>query len=244
MAIACPTLNVTNDAVALAEIRAAGRERLYPSLTNPNWLVLRRRRQIFEQWIACLPGKDLAVLDIGGRIQPYRELLNGRMKRYVAIDLRSTAVVDVNARAEQLPFAHSEFDLVLCTQMLEYAQRPAEVVGEIRRVLKQDGFLLLSVPSLSIRDAEEDAWRFWPASIRQLLAAFSRSEVIREGGSIAGFFRTVNVGVQGLVPHALLRAFLGYTFVPVVNLAGLALENLIPSGNETFVVNYSVLAQK
>ncbi|MGA2346788.1 MAG: hypothetical protein ABSF93_12335, partial [Candidatus Sulfotelmatobacter sp.] len=103
----------------LDTVNREGRERLYPSLTDPSWLVLRRRREIFRKWLARVDGHDLEVLDVGGRIQPYRPLLEGRVRRYVAVDLRQTPLVNVVGRGEQTPFAEAQFNLVICTQVLE-----------------------------------------------------------------------------------------------------------------------------
>jgi len=226
----------------LEDARSAGQKRLHPSLRNPNWLVLRARRQIFQRWLELIPGQGLNVLDVGGRIQPYRELLRGRAN-YVAVDLRSTPLLNAVANAEQLPFADEKFDLVVCTQLLEYAPDPSRVIAEIHRVLKPGAVLLLSVPSLALRDSDEDRWRLWPASIRQLLASFPEVEIVPEVKSIAGLFRTVNVGLHSLAP-SFLRAALSFTLVPVLNLAGLAMESLVPSRNDAFAVNYSVFARK
>ena len=198
----------------LEEVQRQGKERLYPSLANPNWLVLRRRHEIFLRWLENVRSSDLFVLDVGGRIQPYRALLTGREVRYVAVDLRSTPLVNVVANAAELPLASEQFDLVFCTQMLEYVPDPSRVVAEIYRVLKPRGMLLLSVPSLAIRDSDEDRWRFWPAGVRQLLASFSQVEVVPEGGSIAGFFRTVNAGLDVLAKARMARALVVHTINP------------------------------
>ena len=227
---------------ALEDVKRAGRERLYPSITNPNWLVLRQRRELFRQWLnEPLPAHP-AVLDVGGRIQPYLALIPNA--NYVAIDLRCTPLVRVVASAEQIPFSSSKFDVVLCTQMLEYAPDPGSVISEIHRVLKTGGMLLLSVPSVFPRDADEDRWRFLPAGIRQLLSAFSQVEIVPEGGSITGFFRTTNVCLHMFAKYSALRMLLSYTAIPLFNLAAVALEALVRSGNDTFAVNYSVRARK
>src|ERR1700681_509335 len=97
---------------AVKEFQKAGRERLYPSITNPNWLVLRKRRELFRHWLEGSFPKGGTVLDIGGRIQPYRTLLPET--RYLAIDLRLTPLVNVVANAERIPFLSQGFDLVLC----------------------------------------------------------------------------------------------------------------------------------
>jgi ubiquinone/menaquinone biosynthesis C-methylase UbiE len=47
------------------------------------------------------------------------------------------------ADAHQLPFPDDQFDRVLCVEMLEWADKPTQVVAEIRRVLKPEGRALL-----------------------------------------------------------------------------------------------------
>jgi len=57
---------------ARRELFKIAKARLYPSLTSHSFLVLRRRRLIFSEWIKGLPPENLSVLDVGGRYQPYR----------------------------------------------------------------------------------------------------------------------------------------------------------------------------
>jgi len=228
----------------LSEVIREGRERLFPKLTNPNWLVLRARRNIFNRWLAQLSLSHLDVLDVGGRIQPYRPLIAKRVHRYVAVDLRYTSLVSVVARGEQIPLRDSQFDLVICTQMLEYIAQPSLVIDEIYRLLRPGGTLLLSVPSACATDAEEECWRFLPQGLRHLLAGFSRVEVLAEGGSVAGFFRTVNTCCDMFMRYPAARFIYRRSLCPVVNLTGALLEKLSGGRNHQFVVNYSVLAEK
>jgi len=230
-----PTLN---------EVTRQGRERLYPSLTNPNWLVLRERRRIFERWLAQLPSGKLDVLDVGGRIQPYRALIANRVGQYVAVDLRLTPLVDVVARGEQLPLGDAAFNLVICTQVLEYVAQPSLVFAEIHRVLRPGGTLLLSVPSACAADSEGECWRFLPAGLRHLLAGFTRVQVVAEGSSVAGFFRTVNTCLDMFVRNAAARSLYRHSVCPLLNLTGAVAEKLSGRRNQQFAVNYSVLAEK
>src|SRR5450631_15208 len=118
----------------MEQVQRESRERLHPSLRNPNWLILRRRRQIFDAGLDRLPRSGLCVLDIGGRLQPYRPLLGTRTEKYVAVDLQMTPLVNVGAAAEALPFRNAQFDFVICTQVFEYLPDPELAVAEIRRV--------------------------------------------------------------------------------------------------------------
>jgi SAM-dependent methyltransferase len=144
-----PMLGTRQQRVAMGiseEVIRESRARLYPSITNPNWLILRRRREIFKHWLHDLRISPVRVLDVGGRLQPYRKLLADDVC-YIAVDIRTTPLVDVVGRGEQLPFASGSFDLVLCTQVLQYVPEPSLVLSEINRVLKPEGALILSVPA-------------------------------------------------------------------------------------------------
>lgn len=103
-----------------------------------------------------MPGESLRVLDIGGRIQPYRPLIESRLRTYIAIDPLATGLVDAVAVGEQLPFPDESFDLVFCSQVLCYADEPSQIVSEIYRVLRVGGTLLVSAPALFPSHAEKD----------------------------------------------------------------------------------------
>jgi SAM-dependent methyltransferase len=228
----------------LEALHREGRERLYPSLTNPNWLILRRRREIFQKWIAVLEGVELTVLDVGGRVQPYRALLEGKIHRYVAIDLCKTPLIGVVARAEQIPFTSAQFDLVICTQVLEYVPNPRAAIAEIHRVLRPGGRLLLSVPSIFPSDSDQDGWRFLPASLRILLRSFERIEIASEGESVSGLFRTIAVFLIMLSRPSWVARILQFTVIPILNIAAFSFESLFPNSNDQFAANYSILAEK
>jgi SAM-dependent methyltransferase len=227
-----------------AQVEREARERLYPSLSNPSWLMLRKRREILRAWISRLPQNGLRVLDVGGRIQPYRPLLNRRIGSYVALDLEYTPLVDIIGRGEQMPFAGDWFDFVICTQMLEYAPEPSRVIAEIYRVLKPGGCLFLSVPMVYPRESEHDSWRFMPHGLRTLLCPFRQAEIVPEGTSITGFFRTICACLVLFARPALLRSLLRFTLVPVLNLTAVSVERMLPRFNDHFAANFSVWAQK
>jgi 2-polyprenyl-3-methyl-5-hydroxy-6-metoxy-1,4-benzoquinol methylase len=55
-------------------------------------------------------------------------------------------VGDLNA-CPLLPFADQEFDLVVCKDILEHIMDPLTVLKEARRVLREDGNIVVSVPN-------------------------------------------------------------------------------------------------
>jgi SAM-dependent methyltransferase len=228
----------------LDRVTREGKERLYPSLSNPSWLVLRRRRMIFQKWLGHIAGDELLVLDVGGRIQPYRPLLEKHLRYYVALDLRQTPLVNVIARGEQIPLSDGKVDLVLCTQVLQYVSDPAAAVAEIHRVLKPGGHLLLSVPAVFPQDSEHDRWRFLPDGLTLLLRSFRDVEIAAEGLSVAGFFRTVCIWLVMFGRPVFVAKILRITLVPLLNLTAALLDRWFARGNTQFTVNFSALAKK
>src|SRR5215467_3009633 len=105
------------------ELVKVANARLYPSLCNPNYLVLRSRRIIFAPHMQKLPS-GLTVLDIGGRYQPYRPLLEGKFKKYFALDVARTEFVSAVGSGEDIPFKSESFDVVIATGVFEYFRQP------------------------------------------------------------------------------------------------------------------------
>jgi ubiquinone/menaquinone biosynthesis C-methylase UbiE len=52
-----------------------------------------------------------------------------------------------NIETDPLPFGNKFFDVLVCDSMLEHTLKPNHMFAEMRRVLKDDGKLILSVPS-------------------------------------------------------------------------------------------------
>ena len=236
------TRRLANEAQAIR----ASQNILAPTLSDPNFLVNRVRTQIFSRWAEDLPRAGLCVLDVGGRLQPYRPIVQDKLHFYVAIDPTPEGLVNVVAVGEGLPFRSDSFDLALCTQVLNYTSDPGLVIGEIRRVLKPNGALFLSVPAIFPR-YHDQRWRFMPDGLSLLLSGFSRHEIVPEGGSIAGMFRLLNLFLEvfvldSLVPshgHELVEAWM----YRILNTAGVLLDAF--SGRNTrFATNYSCRAIK
>jgi SAM-dependent methyltransferase len=227
-----------------AELLKIANARLYPSITNPSYLVLRARRSIFSKWMEGIRGDRLMVLDIGGRYQPYRSLIQHRVQRYVALDTLTTPLVDVAAKGEELPFKADAFDLVLATQVFEYFLEPRVAASEIHRILKPGGHLLMSVAAVCPRAVDEEHWRFLPSGLKFVLKPFSKIEIVPEVTSLGGTLRLNAVAVSIFAKYGFVRQVVHHTVVPVLNLAGLVLESAGVSTNDQVSGNYSALAQK
>jgi SAM-dependent methyltransferase len=103
--------------------------------------------------------KDDVVLDIGCKFGVLRDHIRKRQKRiiYHGIDI-STEVIKrtenvgddhfyVADITHGLPFDDKVFDMVFMLEVLEHVENPSLCLREIRRVLKPQGKLILSVPN-------------------------------------------------------------------------------------------------
>ncbi len=218
-----------------------GRERLDPALRNPDYLLYRCRRQHFQQCLARLPDQSVDVLDVGGRIQPFRPLLEGRVNSYIAVDRQLEGLLDVAAKGESLPFMDESFDFVICTQVLGYVDDPRHFVEELRRVLRKGGYLFMTVPAFSPQHHDE-RWRFLPDGLRELLRGYRQVDIVPEGGSVAGIIRSLNDTLDQL-ERPLVRKVAAGGLIPVLNWIG---EKLDCNGrrSQRFTANYSVIAVK
>ncbi len=229
---------------SLEELQKLAQDRLRPSITNPNYLVLRRRTQLISNWMGQIPGKDLRVLDIGGRYQPYRPLLQDRVRQYLAIDVAGTQLVNVVGKGESLPFRANTFDLVIATGVFEYFPRPHLAAEQVHDVLKPGGVLLMSVGAVSPRFVDDEHWRFMRSGLRSILSPFSQVEIVPEVFSLGGFCRLLNAGLNIFARYEIVRRLLQLTVFPIINVAGLSLEKLSLSENDQMAGNYCARARK
>ena len=92
-----------------------------------------------------------------------------RESKFIGLDLQKGPGVDMVASAEKLPFADKSFDLVLCLETLEHAERPWLIAAEIERVLKPNGIAVVSsLQNQVIHLHPSDYFRYTPLGLKSL----------------------------------------------------------------------------
>jgi ubiquinone/menaquinone biosynthesis C-methylase UbiE len=95
------------------------------------------------------------ILDVGCGLGYFTEMLNNARAECVGVDIdkRCISYCQDNLKGEymmadinKLPFPDNSFDKVLCTEVLEHVNHNGVVLKEIRRVLKTNGTMVISVP--------------------------------------------------------------------------------------------------
>jgi SAM-dependent methyltransferase len=109
-----------------------------------------------------------------------------------AADLARTAYPAPNVEyrkvnVPELPYPECHFDVAVAFGVVENLQRPETLVREARRVLKQDGVLIISVPDKRVL-LEDDRRGMYVPEFRDLLEHhFDRVLVYRQGAVAGGF---------------------------------------------------------
>jgi SAM-dependent methyltransferase len=139
-------------------------------LVNPFFFA---RRGLHRALNGLLPELRGEVLDVGCGTMPYRSRIAAI--RYVGLDYdtpekRAANVADVLYDGGRFPFADASFDGVLCTQVLEHVFTPEAFLGEITRVLRLGGVLVLTVPFVwDEHEQPHDFGRYSSFGLRALL---------------------------------------------------------------------------
>lgn len=143
---------------------------------------------------------------------------------------------------QKFPFLDGNFNLILCTQVLELVENPTPLLKEIHRSLSPDGTLLITCVSSSAHGRRpQESLRLTKSSLSLLLDknGFEVSRVQALGNNLT---RTAHLLVQMTVRTKLLGLFyLPFTFVLLV-LAHLSLK--FNFGGQTDPLGYSLIAKK
>lgn len=163
------------------------------------------RKSIVDALRAALPNFSGTVLDVGCGRSPYKPLLMAppsKANAYKGMDFvnpQYTTKPDIAWDGRAIPLPDEAVDSALATEVLEHSSTPADLLKEIRRVLRPKGFLFLTVPFLwPLHDVPHDHFRYTPFTLERLLgeAGFSRFEVRALGGWDASLATMLGLWVQ------------------------------------------------
>lgn len=98
-----------------------------------------------------LPHRGAKILDVGSGYGEYLSVFVGEGLRAYGVDIDKFALMSQKgaacSRGEALPFRSETFDCVNCIDVLEHTQNDRATLGEIWRILKPKGTLILTVPA-------------------------------------------------------------------------------------------------
>lgn len=117
------------------------------------------QREALAEIARFKPQSNLRVLDLGAGMGGFAVALQRAGAQIVAFDYNFAYCEITRTRArrydldlpasvgagEALPFASRSFEIVTCRDVLEHVQQPAQILGEISRVLDDDGVAFVTV---------------------------------------------------------------------------------------------------
>jgi SAM-dependent methyltransferase len=157
------------------------------------------------------------VLDIGCGFRPYEFSYYRGASKYIGLDyLTDRSKPDVIGSALDLPFGEKSMDTVVSNETLEHVPDPARAVVEMYRVLKPEGYLILSCPAFWPRHEQPyDYFRYpYDGIISLVEGAGFRIETLFCRGRTYAFLGQVlqHTGVS-LLKSALARRILNSVFL-------------------------------
>ncbi|MAO50394.1 MAG: SAM-dependent methyltransferase [Pusillimonas sp.] len=117
------------------------------------------------------------LLDVGCGRMPYKPLIleKSKISKYDGVDIENEIYQkeikpDFFWDGKILPFESGTYQCAQLIEVLEHVPEPKNVLGEIRKVLVNDGILLITVPFLwNLHDVPYDEYRYTPFALNRIL---------------------------------------------------------------------------
>jgi SAM-dependent methyltransferase len=191
-----------------------------------HWWYRGRRRVIHAALATCALPPGAQILDAGcGSGLMLDEL--ARYGRTAGVDISDHAVATARSRGhanvrrgaiEQLPFPDSRFDLVTCLDVVEHTPDDRRTLGELRRVTRPGGLLLVTVPAYqalwSAHDVVNLHYRRYRAATLRHAAADAGWRLVRDtyfNSLLLPPASVVRLAERGRGPRAQSRSDLAWT---------------------------------
>jgi SAM-dependent methyltransferase len=176
------------------KINIAIRERLNPNVFHWGYLALKPIVENLKIFSKKTQEENVKIiLDLGCGAKPYESVFSFAEK-FVGFDVEKNERVDFIGFNWDLPFHDNEFDALISTQVLEHTAKITETVSEIRRVVKNNGLIFISVPfAFPIHGTPYDYYRFTKYGLTEIFKDFELIEITPLNGYINTQLRLVNI---------------------------------------------------
>lgn len=129
------------------------------------------------------------VLDIGGKTIRRRGSFAppiDEVDLWITVNPDPNAAANIIGRLPRLPFSDGSFNVIVCTEVLEYIENTNEALSEISRILTPNGSAYLSAPFIhrAHGDSEFDCLRFTGSYLECLCKKHFESYEIKPMGGI------------------------------------------------------------
>lgn len=222
----------------------------YSIVINPYFII---RRELFKK-IKQFSKADFSnktILDVGCGIKPYESLFKSSI--YTGIDVAGGGHKNEMKLPDQffdglsIAYPDNSFDFVICTEVLEHSPEPEKLLNEIRRVLKINGKLYLTMPFVWYE--HEIPYDFNRFTTYKLKSLFKKSNLtITQFEKTAGVFRVCGQLISAFIFERLfpkskiLRILIDVILCFPIQLFFICLDAIFR--NHWISLNYVVIAEK
>ncbi|HVU79696.1 MAG TPA: class I SAM-dependent methyltransferase [Gaiellaceae bacterium] len=225
-----------------------GAERREPPATSSTWVI----RRALASWLQgqaeeLREGPKVRILDVGCGVKPYYPWFAEVAAEYVGLDVVENPAAELLGSVEAMPVEDASFDVVICTQVLEHCDDPAQAVRELRRVTRPGGRVLASTHGVQVyHPSPVDYWRWTHEGLHRLFttnAEWSAVTVTPASGTASAIAMLLSTFTE----IALRRTFLARPPVWLLNRLGAALDARVARLSQplpgSLIPNFHVVAR-
>lgn len=186
------------------------------------------KRLIFNSVKSNLNQFKGECLDVGCGSMPYKELLlQSSISNYTSLDIPNSEyqnkgiVPDFFWDGNRMPFDDEKFESIICTEVLEHTINAKNILEEMYRVLKPDGFLFFTVPFFwPLHCVPDDYFRYTPFSLSKIIkdAGFKELQIKANGGWHSSLGQILALWVTNGISNTFLRKIIKLLLIPIVYL--------------------------
>ena len=147
------------------------------------------------------------VLVVGSGKDPYRHLFSNNLEEYIRFDIEShDGITDVIGDIHDAPFDDNSFDCIFAVEVMEHLENPFLFKKEVKRMLKEEGLLVLTVPFMFHMHADPfDYWRPTRMALQHLFDDFSEVKIKNQGNRLHVILDLVSTAYRNNIFFRLLR---------------------------------------
>jgi len=222
--------------------------KLVKLFTDPFYFAQKGLSENISGFSKYIKGK---VLDVGCGNKPYQKLFS--CTEYIGLEIdtprnRKNKNVDFFYKGGRFPFKNGEFGSVVSTQVLEHVSNPDAFLKEINRVLKKNGYLLLTVPFIWDEHEQPHDFRHYSSfGIRHLLEShkFKIIACRKSINDIRVIFQLLNNYIYKKIAskNYKIRTIFYLLLISPSNLLGSFLSRILPENDDLYLDNI-ILAKK
>jgi SAM-dependent methyltransferase len=229
-----------------------------PTLFHPEWYTrLKHKQAVVKASKKYICGK---TLDVGSGDRYYEKLLKGTYSAYVALDKieywgseNTNPAPDIAGDAVSIPTLSHEFDSILLVEVLEHCFEYEKILNETNRVLKIDGYILITVPFLIwVHGSPFDYFRYTRHALSIIIEQSGYSiveinNICGAGGVVAAILNSVTSTTEGFSKtrkffHIYCLGIILPFFWLIANLFAVIFDRIFKNPNYPF--GYIIIARK